>query len=140
MSDYMSAYLARLHRIDGAIRDVAKVLIEKGYKVICTKRDKLITFIHIYDTVNKRQVTLGWTEVPYRWYMHFDVTPSKETGSCVTAKEIVSGEVPCPFSIAEIIGAMRPYPKVKDYENPTYLKDISYEEPNNTSNEETNRI
>jgi hypothetical protein len=68
-----------MERVDAELRTLAQELKEAGATVFIPESAKLIKFIVIHKD-NKHLVT-GFAEVPYHWYMHCKIKPSKELGS-----------------------------------------------------------
>lgn len=103
MKTYFEAYRERMQNVNNELLQIADQLTSKGFEVYYAK-DGLISFIHVQNA--DKHIIFGFTDVPYRWYLSYNITPSKEHGSGKTLKEIATTENP--FTIGDIIKAMQP--------------------------------
>lgn len=115
-NDYFSAYRSRMEVNNRYFLDVARELTEAGCKVYVAK-DGLIGWIRVEN--EDRHINFGFTEVPYRWYLSYDLDPSKGQGSGRTLK--TEYEYNSPFTAKDIIQNMQPNPK-KQFKTASYMK------------------
>jgi hypothetical protein len=106
MSDYFTAYRNRLKNNHETFVNVSNQLKENGCEVYAPK-DGFINFIKVIK--DGKHVILGFTEVPYRWYLSVSTEPKPKGGSGYTIKEIHGTENP--FTIEDIMSSMRDNPK-----------------------------
>lgn len=114
--DYFEAYHERKKCVNDILLSFAKKFTEKGFEVFHSKSG-LISFIHIRD--EKNHIVLGFDELPYRWYLRYDIEPSMELGSCKTLEETFDLSE---FSFEKIINSMKSNPKNKISKPDWYLK------------------
>jgi len=86
MESQLSAYLQRLKRVNNTLVEIGELLKSKGFDVVYQRTNKgasfeCIRFIAVRKSADSQWVSLGFTEVPYRWYMHGNHKPNRETGS-----------------------------------------------------------
>lgn len=102
-TDYLSAYRSRMEVNNQYFLDVAKELTGMGFNVYHPK-DGLISFIKVEG--NERHIYFGFTDVPYRWYLSYDIDYRKGQGSGRTLKE--QTDYDNPFTAQDIISNMQP--------------------------------
>lgn len=119
MSDYLTAYRARLQRNHDTFVALAEQLKERGYKVYAPT-DQLINFIRIENETS--HLWLEFREVPYSWAISHDIDIRQKAGSGRTIKTSYGGEN-CgnDFTIDELISNMQPNVKTNPH---SYLKEI----------------
>lgn len=86
MKTYFEAYSERMERVDKMLKGLALNFIDRGCTIYKPKGDRLIKFISVFHE-NGNHLTIGFAEVPYRWYASISFKPSKENGSGRTLKE-----------------------------------------------------
>jgi len=102
-NDYFSAHHSRMEVNNQYFTDMAKELTTAGFDVY-TQKDGLTSFIHVEDSQN--QITFGFAEVPYRWYISCNINYKLGHGTSRTIKERF--DYNRPFTIQEIIDNMQP--------------------------------
>ena len=58
--------------------------MEQDYVVYRPQGNKLVSFIKVFK--NGYSLTIGFADVPYRWYFDADLVPTKEKGSGYNVK------------------------------------------------------
>ena len=118
---HLDAYYKRITYVNNALVNLGNSFKEKGFTVLVPKNG-IIKFIYI--TKDDKHCFVGWTEVPYRWYVNISWEPSAERGSGTTVKEKYNTptfeEPTCPFTEEEIISYLAPNPRRKV----TYLEEL----------------
>jgi len=114
--DYFSAYHSRITVNNNYFLEIAKELTENGYSVYHPK-DGLINFIHVES--EDKQITFGFRECPYGWYLSCDIDYTLGHGSSRTIQEIFDYD--SPFTAQQIISKMQPKCKTQ-LKAPQYLK------------------
>ena len=111
MSTFIEDYRRRVNSVDVSLRRMAHDLINDGYRVFASK-DGLIRFIKIFK--DNKHLTLGFTEVPYRWCISIDFIPSMDRGSGKVLKEFNYDDFP---NKADIISNMKetPYANIEKH-------------------------
>jgi hypothetical protein len=108
---YLEAHARRMGYIDKKLRTLAKELIEKGCDVYIPK-DKLTNFIKVLK--EDKNITVGFSEVPYRFYYSIALDPSKGNGSSQLLKNFYEGfgyDEALPFSADDVIESMSTNPR-----------------------------
>jgi len=67
-STFFDAWQKRMEGVDAAIRRIAAELKERGCEVY-THQDGLLKFIKIVK--DGKHVLMGFTDVPYQWYLSY---------------------------------------------------------------------
>ena len=119
MMDYFTAYRLRREKVQEVILDMAKQLKDKGARVWAPKSG-LIAFIHI--ELDGKQCTWGFTDVPYRWYIHVDIDIRQGKGSGVYVSERHGTENE--YSVHDIIDSMKPIPYSIFKNRNSHLKEL----------------
>jgi len=102
-NDYFSAYRSRMEVNNGYFLQVVKELTEAGYKVYIPK-DGLISWICVEN--EDKHLNFGFTDVPYRWYLSYNIDYKLGNGSGRTLK--TEFDYDNPFTAADIISNMQP--------------------------------
>lgn len=102
-NDYFSAYRSRMEVNNQYFLDIAKELTENGYKVYVPK-DGLISWVRVES--EDKHINFGFTDVPYRWYLNYDIDYTKGNGSGRTLKE--QHDYDSPFNAYQIIDSLQP--------------------------------
>lgn len=114
-NDYFSCYRSRMEINNNYFIQVANQLTNLGFKVLHPKNG-LINFIRV-ESENK-QITFGFSDVPYRWYLSVDNDYRNGNGSSINVKN--SFDYDKPFTANEIIEQMKQ--KVKTISNNSHLE------------------
>ncbi len=75
-----------------------------GSRMKVNPKNGLIHFIRVEN--EDKQIVFGFTDVPYRWYLQYDIDRKLNQGSGRTLKE--QHDYDSPFTAAQIIEAMQP--------------------------------
>ena len=102
-NDYFSAYRSRMEVNNAYFLEVAKELTEAGYDVYIPK-DGLISFICVEK--DNKHLYFGFTDVPYRWYLSYNINYKLGNGSGRTLK--TEFDYNSPFTAADVISNMQP--------------------------------
>lgn len=100
----MDAYRQTIEYVKDQLHILAKDLVEHD--------NKLIVFVAInYNFMvilkGENKCTVGFEDVPYRWYLNVDIPPSKKSGSSITLKEAYfNRKEPIGITIEEIDKAL----------------------------------
>lgn len=112
MTDYFTAYRARLERNDQTLRTRAEELKALGCTVLAPRRtqdpnstvvERRLEFIRVRK--DGKECIFGFAEVPYRWYIDVSWKPNTQTGSGKTVKTQGPED---PFTAKEIMEQMIP--------------------------------
>lgn len=106
MSDFFTAHKARMERNHETFMRLADELTKRGLRVYYSK-DGLVSYIYVENDTH--HIYAGFAEVPYRWYLNYDIEAELKQGSGRTLKEWFNPEEP--FIADEIITNMKPTPK-----------------------------
>jgi len=115
-NDYFSAYRSRMEVNNAYFLEVARELTEAGYSVYIPK-DGLISFIRVEN--EDKHLNFGFTDVPYRWYLSYDIDYTKGQGSGRTLVEQFDYDTP--FTAYQVIDKMQPNAK-QQVKSTQYLK------------------
>lgn len=118
MKTYLECYRERLIRNNDTFIGIAAQLKERGCQVYVPK-DQLISFI--YAEKDSKHIYFGFAEVPYHFYLSYNIDYKLNQGSGRTLKEIYSTENP--FSIEDILNSLQPNVKTL-ISNTTHLQSI----------------
>jgi hypothetical protein len=91
MTNFLESYGRRIREVDSTLKEVSQDLIKDGYRVF-THKHGLVKFIKIFK--DDKEVTLGFSEVPYSWYLSIDYIPSIHKGSGAVLKTFGYEEFP----------------------------------------------
>ena len=105
-NDYFSAYRSRMQINNDYFLQIAKELTEMGYSVY-TPKDGLIDFIYIEK--DNTHLYFGFADVPYRWYLSYNIDYTKGKGSGRKLKE--GYDYDSPFTALQISESMQPNAK-----------------------------
>lgn len=119
METYFDAYKQTRWSVDLKLTMLAEQLKMLGCTVYAPKKG-LINFIKVFK--DDRHIIVGFSEVPYSWYLQYCLKPSIEHGSGKTmhTKSFDSSL----YNVDDVINSMQINPQVKDFTNPTYLAKI----------------
>lgn len=96
MTDYFEAYGSRMREYDRLFTELAKDLNTKGVKTVTSREEYpssgLNNFV-IAKTLKGRFV-IGFSEVPYRFYISRDIDKNLGRGSSGTVKEVCGTDFP----------------------------------------------
>lgn len=116
MSDYFTAYRARLERNHKKFMELSEELKAKGCKVFVFSSDKesgrMISYIHVKK--EDKHIAVGFAEVPYRWYLHMTLDGKNGQGTGRDIAKRTDAETEYCFTADEIIAELRPYPYAND--------------------------
>jgi hypothetical protein len=102
-NDYLSAYRSRMEVNNDYFLEVAKELTALGYNVYAPTHG-LISFLYVEGS--GKQITFGFDDVPYRWYISCQINYKLGRGSSRRIKEIFDYNTP--FTSSEIVENMQP--------------------------------
>lgn len=103
---FFEAYRERLENNHKTFIEMAKELTNKGCSVYITT-DRLVSSLYVEKDGN--HIYFGFTDVPYRWYLHYDIDARLNMGSGRSLKEIHGTENP--YSPDFIIESLQPIPE-----------------------------
>ena len=83
METYFDSYFKRMSLVHTELNELGKSLKQLGCEVFVPKNG-LIKFIKVFK--DDKHLIVGFSEVPYHWYLQICYKPSKENGSGKTIK------------------------------------------------------
>ena len=122
---YLESYHARKKRNHEFFKELAFIYKTKGFRVLGTnqKNERYLEFIKIFDDKKNKAVIVGWSEVPYRFYVGSAYKESQTWGdnypSNLTPKELIQ-EIEL-FNYSNIISSMEHTTEL----HPNYLYEIN---------------
>ena len=110
---YLEAYGRRMKKVDELLLEMTKTFHHHGYDVYTSGQG--FHFILIISKTDNKHIYLGFTDVPYRWYLSCTIEFTPQTGNGRTIKEggnfdTIEG-MTIPWNEEEIIESMLPNPK-----------------------------
>ncbi len=111
MSDFFTAYRARMQRNHDSLMKLADELTNIGVSVYHSK-DRLVKSLWL--TKDNTHLYLSFCDVPYRWELSCSIEWVRGNGSSRTIEVSRGGEnVSMPYTVDYILSKMQPIPKIK---------------------------